>query len=100
VAAAPKPLATSKDDLGLVLPVLIPEAERKHLLNLAHARTQGYRGSGSVRAELRHLRDIGLIRKLSDRHIGDLKSGSTHDLARIVELTDLGRHWVAKLDES
>lgn len=84
-------------DLRLLLPVLIPEAERKHLFNLADGRTNGYKGGGTVRAELRHLRSMGLIRKHTDRNIGDLKSDGVYDLADILELTDLGRQWVERL---
>jgi len=68
------------------------------ILNIAHGRTRDYEGRGSLRSELRHLRSMGLIRKHSTRHIGDLTSGKTHDLADFVELTDLGRQWVAKLE--
>ena len=85
------------DDIGLMLPLVIPEPERKHLLNIAHGKTQGYKGRGSLRSELRHLRSMGLIQKCSGRNIGDLTSGNVHDLAYFVELTDLGKQWVAKL---
>jgi hypothetical protein len=91
------PLSPNTQDLGLLLPVLIPEPEQKHLLNIADGKTKGYRGGSRVRSELRHLRSIGLIRKHTDRHVAELKSGGVYDLADIVELTDLGRQWVAKL---
>jgi hypothetical protein len=77
--------------------VLIPEPEQKHLLSIADGKTKGYKGGGSLRSELRHLRSIGLIRKHADRHIAELKSDGVYDLADIIELTDLGRQWVAKL---
>ncbi len=32
-----------------------------------------------------------------DRHIGELTSDQVHDLAKFVELTDLGKQWVARL---
>jgi hypothetical protein len=91
------PASPEASDLDLVLPVLIPDAERKHLFNIADGKTKGYKGGGGLRAELRHLRSIGLIRKHADRHIGELKSEGVYDLAEILELTDLGRQWVAKL---
>lgn len=84
-------------DAGLLLPALIPDPERRHLLNLAHARTR-YEGRGSLRSELRHLRAVGLIRSRESRPIGDLTTGKTHDLSDFVELTELGRQWVAKLE--
>ena len=82
--------------MGLLLSVLIPEPERKHLFNLADGNTKGYKGGGRVRAELRHLRSMGLVRKQTDRDIGELISGSVHDIADILELTDFGREWVAR----
>jgi hypothetical protein len=91
------PESPKASDLGLLLPVLIPDSERKHLFNIADGKTKGYKGGGSLRSELRHLRSIGLIRKHADRHIGELKSEGVYDLADLLELTDLGRQWVAKL---
>jgi CAP12/Pycsar effector protein, TIR domain len=91
------PASPNTQDLGLLLPVLIPEPEQKHLLSIADGKTKGYKGGGSLRSELRHLRSIGLIRKHADRHIAELKSDGVYDLADIIELTDLGRQWVAKL---
>lgn len=85
-------------DMGLLLPMLIPKPEQKHLLNIAHGRTQGYKGGGSLRSELRHLRSIGLIRKHPGRNIGELISDNVYDLADLVELTDLGKQWVTKLE--
>jgi hypothetical protein len=93
------PASSNAQDLGLLLPVLIPEPEQKHLLNIADGKTKGYKGRGSLRSELRHLRSLGLIRKHADRRIAELKSEGVYDLADIVELTDLGRRWVPKLRE-
>lgn len=79
--------------------VLIPKPEQTHLRNIANGKTKTYKGSGSLRSELRHLRSLGLIRKHSDRNIGELTSdGGAYDLADIVELTDLGQQWAAKLE--
>jgi len=91
------PASPKTSDLELLLPVLIPEPERQHLFNITDGKTKGYKGGGSLRLELRHLRSIGLIRKHADRNIGELESGGVYDLADILELTDLGRRWVAKL---
>jgi hypothetical protein len=86
------------DQIDLLLPLVIPEAERKHLLNLAHGRTRRYRGRGSLRSELRHLRSMGLIKKRSGRNIGDIATGAVHDLAEFVELTELGTELAEKLE--
>jgi len=91
------PASPNAQDLGLLLPVLIPEPEQKHLLNIADRKTKGYKGRGTLRSELRHLRSMGLIKKHADRHIGELKSEGVYDLADIIELTDLGRQWAARL---
>ena len=96
-AALRNPAIPMTEDMGLMLSVLIPEPEQKHLLNIANGKTKGYTGRDSLRSELRHLRSIGLIRKRADRNIGELKSEGVYDLADILELTDLGRQWVAKL---
>jgi hypothetical protein len=95
--AAAAATVAQMEDVKALLPLLIPEAERGHLLNIARGHTKGYEGRGTLRAELRHLRSIGLLRKHTDRHIGDLKSGESHDLAEFVELTDLGRMWASRL---
>ena len=87
------------DDIALMLPLLFPVGERKHLLNLAAGRTEGYKGSHSARVELRRLCSIGLLRKIPSRHIGDLKDGTVLDLATLVELTPLGAQWARRLQE-
>ena len=89
--------APNTAEAALLLPLMIPEPERAHLINLARGKTQGYEGRGSLRAELRHLRSIGAIQKRAGRNIGDLTSGAVHDLAQFVELTDLGREIARKL---
>ena len=91
------PAGPGTQDLGLLLPVLIPEPEQRHLFNISDGKTKAFKGGGTLRSELRHLRSIGLIRKHTDRHIAELKSDGVYDLADIVALTDLGRQWVAKL---
>ena len=85
--------------MALLLSVLIPEPEQKHLINIVEGKTKGYKGGHIVRSELRHLRSIGLIRKHPDRNIGELRSDGVYDLADIVELTNLGLQWVAKLKD-
>ena len=91
------PASPNAQDLWLLLPVLIPEPEQKHLLNIADGKTKGYKGRGTLRSELRHLRSMGLIKNHTDRSNGELKSEGVYDLADIIELTDLGRQWAATL---
>jgi hypothetical protein len=83
------------DEFALILPILLPTYERKHLLNLASGDTKGYVGNDNLRLELRRLRSIGLIRSLQP--IGHIADGRQVDLAAFVELTGLGRRWVPRL---
>ena len=87
-------------DVQMMLPLLLPETERKHLLNLAGGKSGGYRGGGPVRAELRRLRSIGLVEMTGpDRQVAHLRGDRDFDLADFVRLTPLGERWVAKLRE-
>jgi hypothetical protein len=86
-------------DIALVLPLLLPETERAHLLNLANATTASYRGCHPLRAELRRLRSIKLIRMRGDHHVGEIQNNLIFDLARYVELTELGERWAKRIRE-
>jgi len=55
--------------LDLIVPLLFRDSERKHLASLFRGSTDGYRGGGIVRDELRRLRAIGLLRSLPQRAI-------------------------------
>jgi hypothetical protein len=83
------------DEFALILPILLPTFERKHLLNLASGETKGYVGNDTLRLELRRLRSVGLIR--NTQAIGHISDGREVNLADFVQLTDLGRRWVPRL---
>jgi hypothetical protein len=83
------------DEFALILPILLPAFERKHLLNLASGDTKGYVGNDTLRLELRRLRSVGLIR--NTKPIGYISDGREVDLVDFVQLTDLGRRWVPRL---
>ena len=86
------------DNMDILVPLLFRDADRKHLINLARGRTKDYKGGAAVREELRRLRSIDLIAMTApDRHIGDLHSTRTFDLADWVKLTDVGRRWASRL---
>ena len=87
------------EDISLILPLLLPKAERKHLLNLANAKTTEYKGSAALRAELRRLRTASLIKSYPDLHLGQIEDGSKVDLAKYVGLTPLGERWVRRIRE-
>jgi len=87
-------------DIRLIIPLLLPDEERRHLQNLARGRTDAYHGSEPLRSELRRLRSIGLVRMLSDKHwISHIEDGREVNLADYMELTDLGTRWVKRLDQ-
>jgi hypothetical protein len=87
------------EDIVLMLPLLLPRNERVHLINLAQGHTQGYQGNHSLRAELRRLRSLGLIRMLPDQQVGFMKDALSFDLAAYVELTDLGERWARRIQQ-
>ena len=88
------------DDISLILPLLLPETERKHLFNLERGQIKEYVGRGALRAELRRLRSIGLIEMVHpDRHIGQLQGGGKFNLADYVRLTERGKRWVKRIQE-
>jgi hypothetical protein len=84
-------------DVDMLVPLLFRDGDRKHLINLVQGTTKGYKGGAALRDELRRLRSIGLIRSAHDRHIADLHSTVTFDLADWVTLTDVGRRWASRL---
>ena len=86
-------------DIRLMLPLLFPEAERKHLFNLARHATSNYEGNHSLRSELRRLRSADLVRMRDGRHVGDIKDGHLVDLEDYVELTPLAERWVRRIRE-
>jgi hypothetical protein len=87
------------EDIALILPLLLPETERRHLLNLGAKRTAGYRSNSALRSELRRLRSIGLIRMRPDRHVGQIAGGIVFDLSDFLELTELGDRWVRRIGD-
>jgi hypothetical protein len=86
------------EDIALILPLLLPKAERKHLLNLANGKT-AYKGNAALRAELRRLRTATLIRSLPEFHIGQVEDNANIDLAKYVALTPLGERLVRRIRE-
>jgi hypothetical protein len=87
------------EDIALMLPLLLPANERIHLVNLDENRTGGYKGNHALRAELRRLRSLGLIRMLPDQHIGYMRDNLSFDLAAYAELSDLGKRWVKRIQK-
>jgi hypothetical protein len=84
--------------LGLLLPLVLTQAERSHLGNLYHNTTANYVGNSNLRTELRRLRYLTLIDNPNEP-IGTAKDGRTFDLQELVELTPLGRIWAKQIEE-
>jgi hypothetical protein len=86
-------------DIALILPLLLPDKEVKHIKNLFERTTDGYRGGQPVRSEIRRLVSIGLVSRKTGRHVAEMKDGTQFDLGEYVNLTDLGRRWAARIQE-
>ena len=86
-------------DIDLMVPLLIPEGERKHLLNLVKGKTHKYKGSQSVREELRRLCNIQLLRRRPPHTIAELKDDLQLDIANLVELTAFGERWARRIQQ-
>lgn len=87
------------EDISLMLPLLLPEKERKHLINLARDQTDNYKGNGALRAELGRLSYLGLITLRPGQHIRYMVDGLSFDLATYAELTDLGQRWTRRIQQ-
>jgi hypothetical protein len=85
------------EDIKLILPLLLPEAERKHLLILARNPSTQYKRTSLVKEELRHLRSLGLIKMKLNHTVGQLPE--EFELAEHFEMTERGRRWVARYSE-
>jgi hypothetical protein len=86
-------------DIALVLPLLLPNREVKHIRNLWAHKTAGYTGNHDLRTELRRLRSIGLLTMKENRKVAEMKDNAEFDLANYVGLTELGRRWAVRIQE-
>lgn len=84
------------DDIELIIPLLLPKSQQKHLVNLIQGKTN-YTGRGSLQYELRRLASNRLIKR--KRTIEEIKTGAKIDLADYVELTNLGKRWARRIKE-
>lgn len=74
------------------LRLVVTDPERVHLDNLRAGSNLDYERNPSVQAQLRHLRDLGLIR--SKRYIGEMPEH--FNLREWVELTDKGNEYLRR----
>jgi hypothetical protein len=87
---------TQLQDISLILPLLIPESERKHLAELGNNKRSLYHGSSSLVQELRRLRSIGLV---TGQGIHRLERMRDFYLGEHVKLTEFGRLWLDRINE-
>ena len=87
------------DDIGLILPLLLPDSELIHIKRLSLGETTGYVGNHALRTELRRLRSIGLISMKPNREVSQIRDDKRVDLTDYVELTQLGRRWASRVRE-
>jgi hypothetical protein len=85
------------EDMKLIIPLLLPEPERKHLLNLARNPRAPYKRSRVTQDELRHLRSLGLIKMKPMSTVGELPDD--FKLEDHFEFTDRGKRWVTRYGE-
>jgi hypothetical protein len=80
------------DSITFIVPLLIPEAKRRHLINLLDKKT-AYQGSKLLRTELRDMRAAQLIRSHTGKTVHEISDDRDVDLSDYVELTDVGTFW-------
>jgi hypothetical protein len=97
IKATQKKHEVELDLLNYVLPLMLGDEERKHLLRLERRDTKTYVGSHDLKKELRKLRDMRLIVNPFGRRIADLKDNLPADIADYVRLTPFGLRWAKKL---
>lgn len=87
-------------DVRLLIGMLVPEPERRHLERLARGETTIV-GDGSLHSELRKLTSLGLLKRVHGRKrdIGDLRTGVEEDVSGVVFVTPLGHAVVKRLAE-
>ena len=86
--------AARVEDILQMLPHLLPEGQRTHLVNLESEKTANYQGSAALRGELRRLCAMGLVQPKIGRRVRQITDGLVVDLGEYLELTPLGTEWV------
>jgi hypothetical protein len=87
------------DDLRFVLTLLLRPSELQHLRDLEKGNTKNQVGSHTLRADLRKLRTLGLIRSSEGKKIAGLVDRANADLSQFVELTKRGRDYLERIGD-
>jgi hypothetical protein len=85
------------NDMRFILEALATTSEISHLKKLAYGATSEYKRNPSLIAELRRLRDVGLIKPINKQRIGHLPD--RFNLAECVELTKRGADYLHRMEE-
>jgi hypothetical protein len=80
-----------------LLPLVMPETERRHLRNLRRGTTETYIGNEALRQELRRMRWAKLIDNDKGKFIGSIRDNERFDLAHVASLAELGREWADEI---
>lgn len=85
------------NEIHFILESLVTQTQMKHLRGLDRGFTGNYRRSPQLLAELRYLRDVGLIESIEDKfHFADLPA-TKFDLSHYVRLTQRGREYLRRV---
>ncbi|MGD8782333.1 MAG: hypothetical protein PVH88_25650 [Ignavibacteria bacterium] len=91
--------ANRLDGISLILPLLLPGNERNHLKNLRNGQADAYIGSDELKAELRRIRSMSLLKMKPNHTVGEIENGKQFDLSEFVELTNIGKQWIERIIE-
>ena len=85
------------NEIHFILESLVTQTQMKHLRGLDRGFTGNYRRSPQLLAELRYLRDVGLIESIEEKfHFADLPA-TKFDLSHYVRLTQRGREYLRRV---
>src|SRR6266849_9908524 len=88
------------DEMRLFLLLLLSEKERKYLVELDKGQPAPHTGDDELRAALRRLRAVGLIKNRGEHHVGEITNGLRQDIGTLVEITDDGRRYVRRIGDA
>jgi hypothetical protein len=89
--------ASQLEDLVQILPHLLPESQRAHLLRLRGEVAEKCEGTPALRGDLRRLCAMGLVRVKMGRRIRQIVDSVAVAPADYVDLTSLGGQWIESI---
>lgn len=91
------------EEIHFILESLVTKSEMSHLRKLANHSTANYKLNPTLMAELRRLRDVGLIEARKDQSGDKYRIGRlppTFDLGFYVEITERGDDYIKRIKDS